>query len=372
MDGILVERDIAARRREAGLGRRWAAARTRIQHELAHQGISEADWCKRALDCDITTMRRRVQLAKGLRQYESARLTAGNNGQYGLLYALSLIRIDPVASATNTHRLRVHSLSDAKIAKLDTSRCQFVTGDALTELRKMKSASVSVVICSPPYWPVKRWFGGGGVGFERTLGEYITNLTAVFCQARRVVKDDGVLWIVIGDSYSTGGGQWKPDGYKANRPKQKRLMPVGAPYPGSDRPPGNLLMIPARLAIALQDDGWVLRHEVVWDKGWVRPESARDRVTRTHELVYMFAKGKSYFYDQDPLREPLVRPYTTPGRQKPGLMRRDASRDFRIISNPIGRNASSVWAIQRGNYKGKHTATFPPEARTTNDRVVVR
>ena len=166
---------------------------------------------------------------------------------------------------------------------------------------------------------------------------------------------------MIGDSYATGGGRWKQDGYKMNRP-QKRLMPPGAAYPGTDHQPGSLLMLPARLAIALQDDGWLLRHEVIWDKGWVRPESARDRVTRTHDIVLMFAKAKGYFYDQDPLRVPSVRPWATPGRQKPGLMRRDDDRrDLRVICNPMGRNVGSVWQIQRGNYQGAHTATFPPE-----------
>jgi DNA modification methylase len=72
-------------------------------------------------------------------------------------------------------------------------------------------------------------------------------------------------------------------------------------------------------------------------------------------------RKKGYYYDQDPLREPLVKPYATPGRQKPGLMRRDAARDLRVISNPMGRNSGSVWRINNGNYKGKHTATFPPE-----------
>jgi hypothetical protein len=75
----------------------------------------------------------------------------------------------------------------------------------------------------------------------------------------------------------------------------------------------------------------------------------------------MFARKRGYYYDQDPLREPLVKPYATPGRQKPGLMRRDAARDLRVISNPMGRNSGSVWRINNGNYKGKHTATFPPE-----------
>ena len=90
MDSALVERDIAARRREAALGRRWANMRTKIQKELERLGIGEAEWCKRELDCDIRTMRRRVQLARGWTQYEAARREAGNNGQYGLVYGLSL------------------------------------------------------------------------------------------------------------------------------------------------------------------------------------------------------------------------------------------------------------------------------------------
>ncbi len=138
-------------------------------------------------------------------------------------------------------------------------------------------------------------------------------------------------------------------------------MSKGEAYQAGDRSPGNLLLIPERLAMGLQDDGLVLRQKIVWDKGWVRPESAKDRVTQTYDTVLMFAKKKGYYYDQDPLREPLVRPYTTPGRQKPGLMRRDADRDLRVISNPMGRNSGSVWRINNGNYKGKHPATFPPE-----------
>jgi hypothetical protein len=171
MDSALVERDIAARRREAALGRRWANMRTKIQRELERLGSSEAEWCKRGLDCDIATMRRRVQLAKGWKQYEAARRDAGNNGQYGLVYGLSLIRTETTGTVTSAHRLRVRSSIEPN--RLDISRCEFITGDALTELRKMPSATVNVVICSPPYWPVKRWYGGDGIGFERANGERI-------------------------------------------------------------------------------------------------------------------------------------------------------------------------------------------------------
>ena len=133
------------------------------------------------------------------------------------------------------------------------------------------------------------------------------------------------------------------------------------------------MMIPARLALALQDDGWLLRQEIIWDKGWVRPESAQDRVTRTHDTVYMFAKGKGYFYDQDPIRDRLV----SSGGQQLGTTGGDTRRDFRIYNNPLGRNAGSVWRINSGNYGGTHTATFPPElvrrmiASTCDDNSVV-
>ena len=353
MDSALVERDIAVRRREAALGRRWAGVRSRIRKELERLGVSEAGWCREELGCDIRTMRRRVQLAKGWVQYERARRHAGNNGQFGLVYGLSLIP-KPVGPATKGHRLSFRSAKGA--GQLDLSRCQFVIGDALTELRKLRSASVNVVICSPPYWPLKRWYGGHGIGFEPTVSSYITNLVAVFREVRRVLKKDGVLWVVIGDSYASDGGKWRQDAYKVNRP-QKQLVPVGTWYPGSDLAAGNLMMVPARLALALQDDGWLLRQEIIWDKGWVRPESARDRVTRTHDTVYMLCKNKHYFYDQDPIRDPLI----SSGGQKPDAVDRDTRTDFRVYNNPLGRNSGSVWRINSSNYRGAHTATFPPE-----------
>jgi DNA modification methylase len=328
LDGQLIERDIAARRHEANGGRLWAAQRSRIQKELEKLAINEADWCKQHLGCSIQTMLRRRQLAKGWTTYERRRKEAGTNGQFGILYALSLIGPEPRVAATNSHRMRVRSGSARDVLGLDLTRCSFITGEALAELRKMKSQSVSVIVTSPPYWPAKRNYGGFGIGFEPTLEEYIVALVAIFSEARRVMKDGGVMWIVIDDSYSGG----------------------------------DLLFIPTRLAMALQDDGWICRAEIVWDKGVMgRKESVTNRPRRNFEKVLMFTKQAQYFYDLDPAREPLSRPFTTPGKHKAGLNRHDSDRNFRVYANPMGRIGGSVWHIPPANYRGKHAATFPPE-----------
>ena len=270
IDGQLVERDIAARRHEAAGGRLWANRRERIQRQLEKLGITENEWCKRELGCDIATMRRRVQLAKGWDQYERNRREEGDNGQYGLYYGLSLIRTEP-ARAMTTRRPFTRSVPEA--ARLDIAKCQFITGAALSELGKLKSASVHTIITSPAYWPLKRTYGGVGIGYEETPTEYLSNIVSVMHEARRVLKDTGTLWIVIGDSYSRPTGSWRPQTQTRKSPEwQKHLVSARNRVQGGDRPAGNLLMIPSRLAIALQDDGWILRQAIVWDKVWAHPE----------------------------------------------------------------------------------------------------
>jgi site-specific DNA-methyltransferase (cytosine-N4-specific) len=350
LDGRLVECDITARRHEANAAKRWANSRERIKKQLEKLGITEAEWCKRHLGCDINTMRRRLRLLRGWKQYESARRAAGDTGQYGLLYALSLVQAAPTTIATRGHRLSVRSGSG--VGRLDVSRCQFVTGEALAELRKMKSKTVSAAISSPPYWPLKRRNDGRGAGYERKLEDYIAHLVEVFRETRRVLRDNGVFWIVIGDSYVKSAGVWDRDPKTAHT---AGLMRQDTTYL---RPVGNLLMIPARLAMALQDDGWYLRQEVIWDKGWCRPENVTDRMTRTHEFVFMFSKRRRYFYDPDPIREPLI---TTPTKRKLSVIDNDRDTAFRIYENPMGRNSGSVWHIPPSEYRGRHDATFPSE-----------
>ena len=222
--------------------------------------------------------------------------------------------------------------------KLDITKCQFITGDALDELRKLKSGIVNTIITSPAYWPIKRTYGGGGIGYEATVAEYLGNIVAVMHDAKRVLKDTGTLWIVIGDSYSRPAKFWTPHTDTRKRPDlRKHFMPVRTRIQGGDRPTGNLLMIPSRLAIALQDDGWILRHAIVWDKIWGRPESVTDRATQTYEMIYMFVKESGYFYDQDPLRVPSVSSHTTRSKPKAGTIRHDTARtNLRVLNNPLG------------------------------------
>jgi DNA modification methylase len=260
--------------------------------------------------------------------------------------------------------MRVRSGSEQSVSGLDLSRCTFITGEALAELRKLKSKSVSVIITSPPYWPIKREYGGIGLGFEATLPEYIASLVAIFSETRRVMKDDGVLWVVIDDSYSRGAGTWPMEGMNIRRPPQKSVTPAGTAYQDTtaERSAGNLLFIPARLAMALQDDGWICRAEIIWDKGAQgRKESVTNRPRKNFEKVLLFTKQSRYFYDLDPGREPLSGRFSTPGGKKDGLKRRDGNRDFRVYANPMGRIGGSVWRIPPANYRGTHPATFRAE-----------
>ena len=115
------------------------------------------------------------------------------------LLGLSLIRIER-GRAMTTRRSRTQSVSD--VPRLDVTRCQFITGDALDELRKLKSGTINTIITSPAYWPIKLTYGGAGIGYEATVAEYLSNIVTIMHDAKRVLKDTGTLWIVIGDSYS--------------------------------------------------------------------------------------------------------------------------------------------------------------------------
>jgi len=338
LDTKLVENDIAARRIEADIGWAFAQQVDQIEAALKAEGrkLNVDQWCKKALGVEVGTMRRRKLLFKRWKTYDTERRKVGQCGQSGLFFALSLVRdAEPKPEQSGTRSPVRSSIatesSQATAANQSIRGCQFITGDALVELPKLAAQSVHTAITSPPYWPPKRLYGGTWIGFEETLDEYLIHLVAVLREVQRVLRDDGTLWVNIDDSYEGG----------------------------------NLLLIPARLAIALQSDGWVCRSEIIWHKsGGGRPEPDRNqRPSKDYEKLLMFTKrSNGYHYDGDSLRVPLVRPFSAPARKKAGMIRRDFNRGERIYANPMGRAVGSVWEITPASvYRGSHPATMPLE-----------
>ena len=210
LDGNLVEQDIAARRQEALIGYEFAKQIDRIETALRsiRSNLDLDRWCKQACKCDISTMRRRKRLFRHWREYEDKRRELGQCGQTGLLFALWLVKDNHSVSGTDRQALPVRSRAGTKLGPLpDPERGKFITGNALTELSKMPDQTVNAIVTSPPYWPAKRMYGGKGIGFEATLAEYLGSLTTVFREARRVLKDTGVVWIVIDELVCEGWWQ---------------------------------------------------------------------------------------------------------------------------------------------------------------------
>lgn len=199
-------------------------------------------------------------------------------------------------------------------------------GDALTVLSRLRSKSVQCLVTSPPYWGLRDYNTPEQIGLEPTLPQFLNRLLAVFAEARRVLADDGVFWLNIGDGYTSGNRGWRaPD-----RKNPARAMTIRPDTPEGLKPK-DLHGIPWRLALALQEDGWYLRADIIWNKPNVTPESVKDRPTRAHEYLFMFTKSEQYYYDR------------------------------RAILEPNGRNCRSVWNINTQGFPGAHFATFPPK-----------
>lgn len=263
---------------------------------------------------------------------------------------------------------------------------EVICGDVVDVLRDMPEGRVHTVITSPPYYglrdygiPGRRWSDGQEcpLGLEPSLDEYLDHLVEVFREVKRVLHPHGTAWLNLGDCYAGGGKHVErkeiyniPLDGKPTRPKQKGLT-------GKD-----LLMVPARAAIRLQEDGWILRNDIIWAKavsflkefsGSVMPESTRDRATWAHEHVFQLALREDYFYDQDGCREPYAdssvreahgdgyrgkgrKAYADAGVQNPSDVKR---RVLDSIASGYGRNLRNVWVIPKQAFKGAHFATFP-------------
>lgn len=212
----------------------------------------------------------------------------------------------------------------------DLSDSLIIEGDALHALKSLPDRSVRCAITSPPYWGLRDYGIQRQIGLESTLSEFITHLVEIFNEVRRVLSDDGTLWLNIGDGYTSGNR-----GYRASDKKNPARAMTVRPNTPEGLKPKDLQGIPWRLAFALQDDGWYLRSDVVWNKPNAMPESVKDRPSRVHEYLFMLTKSQRYFYDYEAVREP-------------GL-------------NGKLRNRRSVWNINTQPFPDAHFATFPPK-----------
>lgn len=313
----------------------------------------------------------------------------------------------------------------------DERTVRLYQGDVLDVLRRMPSGSVQCVVTSPPYWGLRdygtaEWEGGDEncdhesqrsnqtpasgkgvnkafrseryqcqgrlssmvcfkcgakrideqIGSEPTPEEYIAKMVQVFRQVYKVLRDDGTLWLNMGDSYGggkAGGGVFesgRTDGRSGDGGRER--WAAGHKHKINTQTilkPGNLIGMPWRLALALQADGWILRQDIIWAKPSPMPESVRNRCTKSHEYLFLLAKGNRYYYDADAVREPHTDPSRGYGElesSNPHSGRLDDIQGqqaaFTVGTrqyNPAGRNKRSVWNISSESYAGAHFATFP-------------
>lgn len=207
------------------------------------------------------------------------------------------------------------------LAPIDSTVYQ---GDAELVLRRLPDGLFRCAVTSPPYWGLRDYGTEGQIGTEHDPAAYVERLVAVFEQVRRCLSDDGTFWLNIGDSYTSGNRAYRaPD----------RKNPVRAMSYRAKTPPGlkpkDLVGVPWRLAFALQDAGWYLRSDIIWEKPNCMPESVKDRPTRAHEYLFLFSKSLKYHYDNE------------------------------AVSESNGRNRRTVWSVPTEPFSGPHFATFP-------------
>jgi DNA modification methylase len=274
---------------------------------------------------------------------------------------------------------------------------QILQGDAKTILQTLPDGQYQTCVTSPPYWGLRDYGVNGQLGLEDTPERYVQNMVDVFREVKRVLRDDGTLWLNLGDSYAgsgKGAGNYPGDYPKQNSNKGSlgiKGLPVVTP---EGLKPKDLVGIPWMVAFALRADGWYLRSDIIWSKPNPMPESVKDRPTKSHEYIFLFSKSDKYYYEREAIMEPLaessiarisqdlegqkgseranggaktngnMKAVFTPRGSK-GVIKnplntglRDDDSDF---TPPDKRNKRTVWTVTTKPYKEAHFATFPPD-----------
>ena len=260
---------------------------------------------------------------------------------------------------------------------------QIHLGDCIASMKLMPAQSVHTCVTSPPYFGLRDYGMDGQIGLEDTPDAFVARLVEVFREVRRVLRDDGTLWLNLGDSYAAQrGGTHQPaetlaggrggkgvDGERVNRDRHDGYNPTrNAAAIGLKHK--DLIGIPWRVAFALQADGWYLRQDIIWHKPNPMPESVRDRCTKAHEYIFLFSKSPRYYFDSEAIKEPALN-----AGKRVTLGAKSFSKGQSVGAGiaPSGnglaehydvldtRNRRSVWTVTTKPFKGAHFATFPPD-----------
>lgn len=270
--------------------------------------------------------------------------------------------------------------------------------DCRLGVKKLASNSIDTCITSPPYWGLRDYGVDGQIGLENSIDEYINEMVMLFREVRRVLKPEGTLWLNLGDSYVGTGGNRK------NAVSNELFQTQQSHNPGDGRyerikqlkksklKPKDLIGIPWRVALALQEDGWYLRSDIIWSKSNCMPEAVKDRPTKAHEYIFLLSKNRNYYYDHESIKEECVNGDPNPPRGSNGVLGnansgrrlKGNSKTFRgggvytngqsftnyhsvdrdshgNKPNELGlRNKRSVWTVATDKLGAAHFATFPP------------
>lgn len=273
----------------------------------------------------------------------------------------------------------------------DTHDVQLHHGDALDVARTLPDGLARTIVTSPPYFGLRDYGEEGQIGAEGSVGEYVARMVTLFRELRRVLADDGTLWLNLGDSYAartkgsggtgkstlgaaSGGNGISEAGIARSQARQATTVR----HFSLDVPEKNLLGVPWRVAFALQDDGWILRSDIIWHKPNPMPESVTDRPTKSHEYLFLFSKSPSYYYDADAIAEEAVkgdagsswsegktgehqlgRAQKRPSKRRGEFDGKTEDASFRAVVER--RNKRTVWTVPTVPFPGSHFAVYPPE-----------
>jgi DNA modification methylase len=243
-----------------------------------------------------------------------------------------------------------------------TMTTKIITGNVLDKIKKLKDNSIQTVITSPPYWGLRDYGNENQLGLEETVEEYVANLVELFELIKVKLKDDGTVWLNLGDSYAGNVSRASNNGRAGFGNKREKIVSrVGVGLKAKD-----LIGVPWRVAFALQSAGWYLRQDIIWAKPNPMPESVTDRCTKSHEYLFLLTKNAKYYFDNKAIKEPVSGGTVKRLLQKTLATQEGSSRvpfktngNMKAVGDTDLRNKRDVWTITTKPFKGAHFAVMP-------------